>query len=158
KDAEAMCRGGPKDDPADYLPFDYLGTALYMNGRPDDAIVMFRRAIEINSHAARPHVFLGLGFKAKGQHQEAANEYQRVLEGNEPFGGVAESLANELVALGRWKEAIVVLHKAEDRQPKNSANSSLLFIQEGRIYRSHGKTDEAAEAFEKAAAYEGLRI
>jgi serine/threonine-protein kinase len=157
KDAEAMCRSGPKDAPADYLPFDYLGTALYMNGRPDDAADMFRRAIEINSHAARPHVFLGLGFKAKGQHQEAANEYQRVLEGNEQFGGVAESLANELVALGRWQEAIAMLHKAEDRQPKNPHNSASLLIQEGRICRSHGKSDEAAAAFEKAAANETVR-
>jgi serine/threonine-protein kinase len=159
KDAEAICRSGPQDAPADCLPFVYLGAALKLNGRADDAAVMFRRAIEINPHDAPSHALLGTYFIAKAQHQDAVIEFQKVLEGNDPRPGGADSaLANELVALGRWQEAIIVLHKSEDRQPKNSPNSPSLLLQEGRIYRSVGKSDEAAAAFEKAAADKTLRI
>jgi tetratricopeptide (TPR) repeat protein len=64
-------------------------------------------------------------------------------------------LAEELAAVGRWQEAITVLQTAAAREPGNV----WFHLIAGKLFRSHGKPEEAANAFQKAAgpfAWEGL--
>jgi tetratricopeptide (TPR) repeat protein len=82
-----------------------------------------------------------------GSHCAALQEYTKVLELKAPPFPLDPMRSHELAAVGRWEEAIAVLRAASAREP---GNLDFLY-QEGKIFRSLGKLEEAAEAFRKAA-------
>jgi tetratricopeptide (TPR) repeat protein len=148
EEAEAERRAGLEANPAEYLPSHALAQPLFQNGRYEEAAVLVRKVIELAPNDAQAHHYLASYFVKLGQHEDAVREFRRAMELNENNRlTYAHLLANELVALGRFEEAIAALQTAADQEPTNP----LYVFEMGRIFRSAGRAEEAAKAFRRAA-------
>jgi serine/threonine-protein kinase len=147
KEAEAACRRALEIDPANHLPPFRLANALFGNQRSADAIVMARKATEIAPNVPETYATLGLMLAKTGHHEEAVSAFRKLTELKAWQFLPEKRLAEELAAAGRWQEAITVLQTAADRDP-----TMVWFpLEAGKLFRSHGKPEEAANAFQKAA-------
>jgi eukaryotic-like serine/threonine-protein kinase len=146
KEAEAECRLALERDRTNYLVPHRLADALARAGRADEALIMGRRATEIAPNVPETHLLLGAIYKSLARHEDAVKAYRTVAV---PWKHLfaALGLAEELAAVGCWEEALAVLRIAADRQPVVAAYPREM----GVILRSHGKPEEAARAFQKAA-------
>jgi serine/threonine-protein kinase len=145
KEAEAECRTGLEKDPTNHVPLFLLAQTLSHNGRYEESLVLFREVIEIAPHFADAHILLGDAFARTGRHEDAVTELRKGRELNTNIPHV-NLLAGELATLGRWEEAINVLQTGSAREPKEASHP----YEMGKLFRSHGKPEEAARAFQKA--------
>jgi serine/threonine-protein kinase len=160
KDAEAACRRAMEIDPANYLPPFRLANILFSHQRFAEAIVLCRKATEIAPNVPETHGALGVMLAKTAHHEDAVLAFRKLTELKAWQFLPEKRLAEELAAVGRWQEAITVLQTGADRDPK-----MVWFpLEAGKLFRSHGKPEEAANAFQKAApllgpipwAWEGL--
>src|SRR5262249_31790992 len=128
--------------------------------RFEDAISLGRKAAEIGPNVAERHVFLGTALARTARHEEAVTAFRKVVELKGWQYTPELLLAQKLAAGGARAEATAGLATAAARDPDN-----VYFpLEAGKLYRSLGKPEEAARAFEKAAprtpglpwAWEGL--
>ena len=97
-----------------------LAVALTESGRTDEAVDLFRRALELDSESSRVHYNLGLTLKSIGRIQEAIGEFQQVnaLEPDfvDAFGTLGRTLfeehrhADAMPALRRYLESLSSEH------------------------------------------------
>lgn len=89
-----------------------LGEALVAKGRIDDAIMEYRRAIELNPELAGAHINLGLILADQGQHDEAIAEYHKAISIQPNLANAHYNLGLALAAKGRRSEAIAEFREA----------------------------------------------
>jgi serine/threonine-protein kinase len=157
KAAEAACRRAMEIDSTNYLTPFRLAEVLYKHKRVEDAILLCRKVIEIAPHFEEAHYALGDMFAQTARHEDAVKAFRKVkeLRAGKPPASLMKAakypadlmLAQELAAVGRWQEAIAVLESVAAREPKDFRFP----LEAGKIYRSQGKTEDAANAFDKAA-------
>jgi serine/threonine-protein kinase len=157
EEAEAACRRALEVDPANPHPPFRLAEVLYRYKRVEDAMIQCRKAVEIAPQLEEAHYTLGELLAQAGRHEDAVNSFRKVttLRATKPPPGVVKAarfpadlrLAQELAAAGRGAEAIAVLDAAAARDPKDFR----LPLEAGKLYRSQGKLEDAAESFDKAA-------
>jgi serine/threonine-protein kinase len=157
KEAEAACRRAMDIDSTNYLTPFRLAEILYRHKRVEDAILLCRKVIEIAPHFEEAHYALGEMLAQTARHEDAVKAFRKVkeLRAGKPPASLLKAakypvdlmLAKELAAVGRWLEAIAVLEGAAAREPKDFRPP----LEAGKIYRSQGKAEDAANAFEKAA-------
>jgi len=117
----------------------------------DDAIVEYRRAIELDASNALAHNNLGLAFDDKGQFDDAIVEYRRAIELDPTFADARANLGNALLvnallAKKPLDDAIVELRRAVELDPKNST----IHYNLGDALTSNGQNDEGIAEFGKA--------
>ena len=147
KEAEAECRLALERDGTNYLAPHRLADALFTAGRADDALIPGRRATEIAPNVPMTHLVLGEIYKKLARHEDAVKAYRTAAAMPSKHYLAELGLAQELAAVGCWEESLSVLQTAADRQPIVAAYPREI----GVILRSHGKPEEAARAFQKAA-------
>jgi serine/threonine-protein kinase len=157
KDAKAACRRALEIDPTNYRALFRLAEVLYGQNRLEDATDLCRTATEIAPDFEEAQFTLGEIYAQTAQHEDAVKAFGKVTElraANPPAGLLkaakfpADILhAQELAAVGRRTEAIAVLETAAAREPKDFRFP----LEAGKLYRSQGKLDDAANAFTKAA-------
>jgi protein O-mannosyl-transferase len=79
------------------LAHNNLGFALAGRGRIDEAIIHYRKALEIDPNLALTHKNLGDALMGRGQIDEAIVHFQKVLDIN-PNDAEARGKLNALVA------------------------------------------------------------
>ena len=92
--------------------FTGLGITLWEQGRPDEAIVSLRKAIDADPKNAAAYDHLGTLLIQQGKLEEAASTY-RLLVGNRPSAAAHQELAQVLTRLGRTDEARKELEMAK---------------------------------------------
>ena len=94
-----------------------VANVLFLAGRYDDAIAQCRRAMDLDSGAVSAHTVLRWCYEKKGMHREAlaAFEEERVFAGDTATTHLKR--ASVLAAVGKRKEARVVLQDAIERRP-----------------------------------------
>src|SRR5262249_41019633 len=100
---------------------------------------------------------LGEIYAQTARHEDAVKAFRKVTElrAAKPPAGLLKAakfpadqrLAQELAAAGRRAEAITVLEGAAGRNP----NDFRFPLEAGKLYRSEGKLEDAANAFTRAA-------
>jgi len=85
-----------------------------------------------------------------GRREEAEKEYRTVLENFPNDTDVLQGLADVLMALQRFDEAMALLARASDLLPR----SAEVQVRRGRALRAMGRTDEARNAFREALSLE----
>jgi Flp pilus assembly protein TadD len=130
-----------------YMAHNGLGGALASEGRLDEAISHFRRAIAISPYGVIFHTHLGNALIAAGRPAEAAEEFRTVLaldpdcaEAHDHFGAI-------LASRGRIDEAIAHFQRSLEIKPENSDTCYDL----GKALMTRGRSDEARKLFQKAA-------
>ncbi len=94
-----------------------LGTALLEAGRPEEAVIHFRKSLEIRPDNAFTDNNLAAALVGLGQLDEAIAHYQKVLEAGPNSAEVHYNLGVALRQQGRIDEAIVHFRKALEIKP-----------------------------------------
>jgi Flp pilus assembly protein TadD len=123
-----------------------LGLALNQEGRVDDAITCFEKAVQINPDCADAHSNLGLVLLPKGRVDEVIAHCQKALQLNPYYKETHINLGNALVQKGRVDEAISEYYKALEidsdyAEAHNDLANALL---------AKGKVDEAISEYHEA--------
>ena len=135
------------DSPSSDLPHLLFSQYLQVTGQPDQAIAEIQKAIAIRPNFWSHVQDLGLAYYTAGRYDEAAAAFQRVTElqpdnswGFQMLGTVQHAKGERSRALANYSRAIALA-------PNEGAYSNL-----GNLYYDWGRYEEAASAFERAAA------
>jgi tetratricopeptide (TPR) repeat protein len=118
-------------------------------GRIDEAIVQYEKAVELNPRNSIARNNLGVLYDKTGRTDEAIREFEKAIEMDPKSATGPKNLEtakkNQSVILEREKQITVALKNAE-AQPENPNASYKL----ARLYAAYGKKDQAIGWLEKA--------
>jgi len=123
-----------------------LGLALFHQGRADEAISQFVKALELDPNWFQPNYNLGVVFAQKGQFDEAVTYFNKSLANYPNLPDARNNLGVILLRKGRVDEAIPQFVKALEINPYYAmahGNLGMALFQKGRV-------DEAIVQFQKA--------
>ncbi len=116
------------------------------NGRFDEAIAEWKKAVDISPKDAKANNNLGKALAEKGLLDEAIAHYRKALEANSEYAKAHTNLGIALAKKGNLDEATAHLQKAVEISPKFAEAQNSL----GRALAEKGKPDEALVHFRKA--------
>ncbi len=123
-----------------------LGVVLTSQGRLDEAIKHYQKALEIHPGYSKCHNNLGFALLRKGQVDEAVVHYQKALEIHPDYAEFHNGLGNALVQKGQVDEAMVHYQKAIQLKPDYAdAHNNL-----ANILAKKGQFTEAIVHYQKA--------
>jgi len=120
-----------------------LGAALQEEGRFDEAVEHYRRALAFKADYAPAYSNMGTALRAKGQLPEAIATYQQALALRPDYPEAHYNLANALVDQGKLDDAIDQFRGAMQSTPGSVDVHNNL----GIALASRGRTDEAIAEF-----------
>src|SRR5262249_569937 len=92
--------------PKSALAHNNLGAALANQGKREEAIPEYRKAIELDPKYALPHNGLGNALAYRGKLDEAVIEYRRAMPIDPKYANAHGNLADTLVLQGKLEGAI----------------------------------------------------
>ncbi|MEL7036725.1 MAG: tetratricopeptide repeat protein [Cyanobacteria bacterium J06592_8] len=98
--------------------YNNLGNALYDQGKLEEAIASYKKAIEINPECADAYNSLGLALRQQGQLEEAIASYKKAIEINPKYTYAYNNLGLALRQQGQLEEAIENYKKAIEINPE----------------------------------------
>ncbi len=121
---------------------------LELQGKPDDAIAEFRKALEINPHAAGVHYAIGILLLRQGPSSlsKAHGEFEEELKIDPGNANAEFQLGRIAGSLRNWTEALAHLERATKLNPKLVAAQIAL----GEAYVSSGRVGDAVTPLERA--------
>jgi len=126
---------------------DSLAGALQSQGKLDEAITHYRKALQVRPHDALVYNDLGAALLAKKDVNEAIACYRKAVNLLPDFAEAYYNLANALQAQGDSNQAIYNLRKAISFKPDYAdAHNNL-----GILLSKQGRFDDAITHFQKAA-------
>jgi protein O-mannosyl-transferase len=123
-----------------------LGMALAAGRRFDEAIVHYKKALEIKPWYAMAHCNLGRALTTRSQIDEAVAHFRKALEIMPDYVDAYNNLGNALERLGRCDEAIADYKKALELKPDYADAYNNL----GNALAGCGRLDEAMACYQKA--------
>lgn len=125
-----------------------LGTFEWSEGRADDALVEFQKAVEGRSDYAQAHANFGMALLQARRVDDAITEYQKALDLRPDDAGFLAGLGTALMQRGRLNEAVAAFAKSVAIRPNVYDVHSNYAIALSRL----GRTDAAAAEFLQALA------
>lgn len=95
----------------------YLGHALFVEGKRDEAIVEFEQSLQIDERQDMAHVNLGVTLLELGRTQEAISHFETALNINPKCSDAQSNLGMIFLELGRPDEALAYLEDALSIEP-----------------------------------------
>ena len=142
----AIWRDATQKVPGNGRAFHNLAVCQADQGRNQDAIDTFSRAIELKPNQPEAFAHRGISYSAIGQYDKAVADFQQALKldpGNSTaqigLGVAADKTGNADLAMDRFRQAV-------QEDPKSAVAWSNL----GSSYHGKGKYDQALECFDKA--------
>ncbi|MCE0499591.1 MAG: tetratricopeptide repeat protein [Methylacidiphilales bacterium] len=133
-------------NPNCWVGYNNLGLALAQEGRLDEAITSYQKALEIEPDYAGAHNNLGGVLFQMGRLDEAIVQFQSALEINPNYAKAHNNLGIALAQKGRLDEAMVHYQKALEIDPNFAdAHNNL-----GSALAQKGRVDEAMAHNQKA--------
>jgi tetratricopeptide (TPR) repeat protein len=124
----------------------FVGNSLLSQGRVDEAIIQYQKALALWPESANSHGGLGNALYQKGRVDEAIVQYQKALEDKPDFAEAHNNLGFCFLQTGRVDEAIVHYRAAIELQPKSATSHSGL----GNALFQKGHMDEAIIQYQAA--------
>jgi tetratricopeptide (TPR) repeat protein len=123
-----------------------LATALQADGRLDEAITHYRRALTLQGDYAPAYNNMGTALRAQGRTEEAVAAYQRALDLQPSYPDARFNLANASLAQGNAGDAVAQYRQALQRMPDSvEAHTNL-----GIALQDRGDTTAAIAEFREA--------
>jgi Flp pilus assembly protein TadD len=116
-----------------------LGLALATQGRPDEALVQYRKALAINPDYANAQTNIAIIFLARGRSREATALFRSAVKIDPGNADLHNNLAYGLACQGRFAEAIPEYQKTLELDPRCAVAHSKY----GTILARQGRLDEA---------------
>ena len=129
-----------------YIAHDNLGIALAAQGRRDEAIDHYMRALQLSPDYFVAHYNLGNVLARQGKLPEAIDHYERALQLSPDYAEAHYNLGNALASQGKLKEAIDHYERALQLKPDAAEIHNNL----GVALVRQGKRDEAIDHYERA--------
>lgn len=126
-----------------------LGTQLSEEGKYDDAIVEFRKALEKLPDEPVIYAAIANAQSKQGKNDEALASYQKAIELNPKDPTFHTGIGVLLNAMGKTAESQAAFKKAAELDPASAAQN---FYNIGVTLVNSGKAAEAAEAFKQSIA------
>ena len=124
-----------------------LGAALQSEGRYDEAIAHYRRAVALRSDYAPAYNNLASSLRSKGQLRDAIATYEQALRLRPDYPEAHYNLGNALLDDGRRAEAVVHFQRALQSMPGSADVHNNL----GIALMAEGKAAEAVSEFRQAS-------
>lgn len=131
-----------------YLAHSYLATTLLNEGHFDEAVLHFRRAVEIKPDYAAARYRLGVALERMGRTDEALATYRELLKIRPNYAAAHYSVGVILLNRNQPAEAIPHLQAALRKKPDHDTAHVALGIATARL----GRPQEAVACYEKALA------
>ena len=123
-----------------------LGNAMSTEGRPEEAITQYQKALDIKPDFAEAYYNLAYVRHQLGQVEKAIPLYQKVVELRPDLSEAHNNLGNAYQHQGLLGEASACYQKALELRPDNAQAYSNL----GNVYQVEGRIDQAIFCYEKA--------
>ena len=123
-----------------------MGTALKTQGKLEEAIEVFRKALSVQPDHAAVYINMGNALKEQGNLDEAVEAYITALSIKSDYAEAHSNMGIALIAQGKLDEAIEALKKALDLKPDYAE----VYNNMGIALQDHGKPQEAVGCFNKA--------
>ena len=145
-DIETLYQTTIDRNPECWMARNNLGTILLERGQVDEAVALFRKALEIKPRYVDAYNNLGVAFVKQARFEEAVSEYRRALE-IEPHDATAHvNLGIALYQQGRLPEAVAEYRTALQINPLSAEAHNNL----GKALTAQEKIDEAMIECRKA--------
>jgi len=125
-----------------------MGLIKWGTGHPDQAIMHYKKAIDIDPSYSAAHRGLAKIYNGQGNKNKALATYQRAIALKPNYWAGYKDLGLYYYQNGDLESAIIQFKKVVDLTPKNSNAYSNI----GAIYYVDGQYERAREMFEKALA------
>jgi len=122
-----------------------LGNALARQGRFEEALASYGRALALDPRFPEAHINQGHALLELGRLEEALESYRRAIAAR-PTAEAHDHAGNVLLALGRVAEASACFRRAILCEPRFFAAHDHL----GNALAELGRTDEAVQAYRRA--------
>lgn len=151
REAQLVAEARP-GDPAAQMAY---GRRLGEFGLNDEAYRRLHRARMADTSSAEPDYWIGTFLLLDGRARPAAQTFERALQTDPDHRAARVSLAEALIRLDRWKEAIPHLERAVAEDPKDARSGYNLAC----VLARDGRTEEALRALRGAvdAGYDDMR-
>lgn len=145
-----LCQQAITSSQADSAGYYFLGVCLSLGQQMDQALAMFKRAIELNPRSARAHFGLAQVLVAKRHLADAIVELKQavLLDSKDPY--IQIRLASIFMAMSHTEQAEACLLKAIELNP----NLADAHIHLGHVRGLAGKTSDAVASLERAIELE----
>jgi tetratricopeptide (TPR) repeat protein len=101
-----------------------LGNVFFEKGSYDNALIVYKKALESSPHNARLHCNLGYLYWGKGNIEEAIKEYEKAIKYDNTYDIAYNNLGViYLDDLGRIQKAIELFEAARKYNPNKTKNS-----------------------------------
>jgi tetratricopeptide (TPR) repeat protein len=147
-DIETLWRTTIERNPKAWMAYDNLGALLFRQGRVNEAIFHFRKAVEIDAEQAEPQANLGNALLQNGDLDEAIAQYSNALRIKPNYAEVHYNLGNALLRKGQADEAIAQYEKAIALKPDYANihnNLGIVLFQKGEVDRAIAQYQRALE-------------
>jgi tetratricopeptide (TPR) repeat protein len=129
-----------------YIAYCHLAEVLREEGRKDEAISQYQKALQIKPDYAEVHNNLGILLLQKGSADEAIDHFQKALQARPDYADACNNLGLLLLQKGSADEAIDQFQKALQIRPGYADACNNL----GDALLQKGKLDEAITHLQKA--------
>src|SRR5208282_34024 len=146
RNLETLWRDTLAKNPDCWLAHNNLGLLLGDQGRGQEEMEHYRKAIQINPNYPEALNNLGVALAAQGRLDEAIENYYKAIQINPNYSDALINLGTALAARGRLDEAIELYYKAIQIDPNRSDALNNL----GIAFADQGRLDEAIKNFRKA--------
>ena len=123
-----------------------MGIALRKQGKLEEAITAYKKAIELDPNDAAAYGNLGIALRKQGKLEEAITAYKQAIELNPNDAAAYGNLGNALDDQEKIEEAIAAYKKAIAIDP----NDATTYYNLGYVLRKQEKLEEAIVAYKKA--------
>lgn len=135
-------------NPACWMAYNNLGVALSAAGRPEQAVVHFRRSIALRPENAEAQMNLGAELSKLGRHEEALPYLRRALELRPDLADAHHNLGLALMGLDRQAEARAAFEAGVRLHPRDA----LAHYDLGLALSMAGRPAEAVLPYQRAIA------
>jgi tetratricopeptide (TPR) repeat protein len=124
----------------------YVGAARERQGKEDEAIPQYRRAVRLDPNNPLSHGYLAGALMRAGLAREAIAEYLECLKLDPEDARAAQNIGMLYMQLGQLQNAVLHLRRAVTVMPGRPDLSTML----GMAYYQSGLSEDAAASFRRA--------